>query len=305
MTIDRRRFIRNAGMMVSGVTLAGIGCSLPTGKDAATSANSSLKSNTAAGQALGSFGLQLYTLRDVMPKDPKGVLKQVAGFGYKEIEGYEGATGMFWGMQHTDFKKYMDELGLVMVSSHCNIDKDFEKKAEQAGQIGMKYLISPWIGPQKTLDDYKRFADTFNKRGEICKKNGIRFAYHNHGYTFTEKEGRMPQDILMEGTDPALVDFEMDIYWVVTAGGDPEVWLKKYANRFTLCHVKDRMKLADPKEQDASCDLGTGSIDYAKVLRSASGLGMKHYIVEQERYDNSTSLKSAEACAAYLRNLKI
>lgn len=305
MTIDRRRFIRNAGMMVSGVTLSGIGCSLPTGKDAATSGNSSLKSNTAAGQVLGSFGLQLYTLRDVLPKDPKGVLKQVAGFGYKEIEGYEGATGMFWGMQHTDFKKYMDELGLVMVSSHCNIDKDFEKKAEQAGQIGMKYLISPWIGPQKTLDDYKRYADTFNKRGEICKKNGIRFAYHNHGYTFTETEGRMPQDILMEGTDPALVDFEMDIYWVVTAGGDPEAWLKKYANRFTLCHVKDRMKLADPKEQDASCDLGTGSIDYAKVLRAASVLGMKHYIVEQERYDNSTSLKSAEACAAYLRNLKI
>lgn len=305
MTIDRRRFIRNAGMMVSGVTLAGIGCSLPTGNDAATSGNSSLKSNTAAGQVLGSFGLQLYTLRDVLPKDPKGVLKQVAGFGYKEIEGYEGDTGMFWGMQHTDFKKYMDELGLVMVSSHCNIDKDFEKKAEQAGQIGMKYLISPWIGPQKTLDDYKRFADTFNKRGEICKKNGIRFAYHNHGYTFTETEGRMPQDILMEGTDPALVDFEMDIYWVVTAGGDPEVWLKKYANRFTLCHVKDRIKQADPKEQDASCDLGTGSIDYAKVLKAASGLGMKHYIVEQERYDNSTSLKSAQACAAYLRDLKI
>jgi sugar phosphate isomerase/epimerase len=212
---------------------------------------------------------------------------------------------MFWGMQHSDFKKYMDELGLVMVSSHCNIDKDFEKKAEQAGQIGMKYLISPWIGPQKTLDDYKRYADTFNKRGEICRKNGIRFSYHNHGYTFTETEGRMPQDILMEGTDPALVDFEMDIYWVVTAGGDPEVWLKKYANRFTLCHVKDRMKQADPKEQDASCDLGTGSIDYAKVLKVASGSGMKHYIVEQERYDNSTSLKSAEACAAYLRNLKI
>ena len=100
-------------------------------------------------------------------------------------------------MSHTDFKKYMDELGISMVSSHCDINKDFEKKAAQAGEIGMKYLISPWIGPQKTADDYKKFAETFNKRGEVCKKNGLRFAYHNHGYTFKETDGQMPQDILM------------------------------------------------------------------------------------------------------------
>jgi sugar phosphate isomerase/epimerase len=192
-----------------------------------------------------------------------------------------------------------------MVSSHCDINKDFEKKAAQAGEIGMKYLISPWIGPQKTADDFKKFAETFNKKGEVCKKNGIRFAYHNHGYTFKEIEGQMPQDLLMTATDPALVDFEMDIYWVVTAGADPEAWLKKYPNRFTLCHVKDRTKGADPKEEDASCDLGTGSIDFSKVLNIASANGMKHYILEQERYDNSTPLKSAEAGAAYLKKLLI
>ena len=307
MTINRRNFLRSAGFLASGVALAGVACNSGGNQETKTSSvdSSSIVPTAAAGVALSSFGLQLYTLRDDLPKDPKGILKQVAGFGYKEIEGFEGEKGMFWGMSQTDFKKYMDELGLVMVSSHCDINKDFEKKAAQAGEIGMKYLISPWIGPQKKADDYKRFAAEFNKKGEICKKNGLRFAYHNHGYSFIEIEGQMPQDILMQQTDSSLVDFEMDIYWVVTAGADPEAWLKKYPNRFTLCHIKDRTKGADPKEEDASCDLGTGSIDFPKVLNIASANGMKHYILEQERYDNSTPLKSAEAGAAYLKKLLI
>jgi sugar phosphate isomerase/epimerase len=307
MTLNRRNFLRSAGFLASGVALTGVACNSGENKEVETTPplDSSAIKPAAAGVALASFGLQLYTLRDDLPKDPKGILKQVAGFGFKEIEGYEGDKGMFWGMSHTDFKKYMDELGMSMVSTHCDINKDFEKKAAQAGEIGMKYLISPWIGPQKTADDYKKFAETFNKRGEVCKKNGLRFAYHNHGYTFKETNGQMPQDILMQQTDPALVDFEMDIYWVVTAGGDPEAWFKKYPNRFSLCHVKDRTKGADPKEEDASCDLGTGSIDFAKVLNTASANGMKHYIMEQEKYENSTPLKSAEAGAAYLKKLRI
>lgn len=305
MTFDRRRFLRTAAWAASGMTLTGLACSSGGSKHAASDTSNTSMSDAANGVALASFGLQLYTLRDDLPKDPKGVIKQIAGFGYKEIEGYEGPQGMFWDMPHQDFKKYLDDLGLTMVSSHCDIDKDFERKAAQASEIGMRYLISPWIGPQKTADDYKRFADIFNKRGEVCRKHGIRFAYHNHGYTFESLEGKMPQEILMDGTDPALVDFEMDIYWVVTAGADPLTWLEKYPNRFTLCHVKDRTKQADPKEQDASCDLGAGSIDFTKVLRVAADRGMKHYIVEQEKYDNSTPLKSAEVGAAYLAALRI
>src|SRR4026209_1339591 len=104
---------------------------------------------------LKAFGLQLWTLRDDLPKDPKGVLKQVASFGYKQIEGYEGPSGLFWGMSHTDFKKYMDDLGMQFISSHCNTKDNFEQKAAQAAEIGMKYLIHPFLGAQKTLDDYK------------------------------------------------------------------------------------------------------------------------------------------------------
>jgi sugar phosphate isomerase/epimerase len=307
MSTDRRKFLKAAGMLASGFAISSIGCNTSTQKEETSDKKDSAQqtSAVAAGTALSAFGLQLYSLRDDLPKDPKGVLKQVASFGYKQVESFEGKQGMFWGMSNTEFKKYMDELGMTIVSSHCDINKDFEKKAAQAGEIGMKYLICPYIGPQKKLDDYKKHAEKFNQCGEICKKNGLRFAYHNHDYTFKEQEGQMPQDVLMQHTSADTVDYEMDIYWVVTPGADPEAWLKKYASRFRLCHVKDRMKDAKPGDHDASCDVGTGVIDFAKVLKTASENGMQYYIVEQERYDNSTPLKSAEADAAYLKKLLI
>jgi sugar phosphate isomerase/epimerase len=210
---------------------------------------------------------------------------------------------MFWGLGNTGFKKYMDELGMTIVASHCDMNKDFEKKAAEAAAIGMKYLICPWLGPQKTIDDYKRYAETFNEKGRICKENGIRFAYHNHDYSFVELEGKMPQDVMMENTDPALVDFEMDIYWVVTAGQDPITWLKKYNNRFKLSHVKDRMK--SNTEKNASTTLGTGSIDYPHILKEAKKYGLEYFLVEQERYDGTTPLKSAAESAAYIKKMEI
>lgn len=260
---------------------------------------------TTAGEpkTMTSFGLQLYTLRDDFPKDPKGVLKQVAGFGYKEIESFEGPKGMFWGMTNTDFKKYMDDLGMKIVASHCDMNTNFEKKAEEAAAIGMKYLICPWLGPQKTLDNFKKFADTFNEKGEICKKAGIRFAYHNHDYSFKEMEGQLPQDVMMQNTNPDTVDYEMDMYWVVTGNQDPVAWLKKYPNRFRLCHVKDRMKNAT--DSFASCTLGEGSIDYPPILKEAKAHGMEYFIVEQERYDNTTPLKAVEANAGYMKKLAL
>jgi sugar phosphate isomerase/epimerase len=250
-----------------------------------------------------SFGVQLWTLRDDMGKDPKSVLKQVASFGYKQIESFEGQKGMFWGMTNKEFKIYMNELGMKIIASHCGIDKDFEKKAAEAGEIGMKYLICPWKGPQKDIDAFKKFADEFNSKGEICKKNGLRFAYHNHDYSFVDMKGEMGQDILMKGTDPGLVDFELDMYWVATAGQDIEAWLKKYPNRFRLCHIKDRMK--NTKDSQASCELGAGSIDYTKILKTARQTGMKYFIVEQERYDGTTPLKAVEANAKYMKGLNI
>ena len=251
------------------------------------------------------FGLQLYTLRDVLPKDPKGVLKQVASFGYKQIESYEGQSGIFWGMTPKEFKKYMDDLDMKVVSSHCDINKDFERKAAQAKEAGLEYLLCPWLGPQKTLDDYKKAADKFNQCGEICRKEGLKFGYHNHDYSFKKLEGQYPQDVLMQNTPANLVEYEMDIYWVVTAGEDPIAWVNKYPNRFTLSHVKDRKKNVPASETNASVVLGTGSINFAQILSAAKEKGMKYFIVEQERYDNTTPLAAVEANAAYMKNLKL
>ena len=305
---SRRDFIRKSGFAASALMLGSLAACNDGTKTEEKKVDSSAASSTpstSTEKPLGDFGLQLYTLRDDMPKDPKGVLKQVASFGYKQIEGFEGALGLFWGMSNTDFKKYMDELGLQFVSSHCDTKKDFEKKAAQAAEIGMKYLISPYVGKQKTLDDYKKIADQFNKSAEICKKNGIRFAYHNHDYSFVQQDGQYPQDIFMQNTSADNMDYEMDIYWVVTAGADPEAWLKKYSNRFRLCHIKDRSKTAKPEDHDASVDVGTGSINYKQVLKTASENGMQYYIVEQEKYENSTPIKSAQVDASYLKNLTI
>ena len=306
MDFKRRAFLKLGTQLVAGAAIIPAACKLSSNKEKETGTKDSTaatSSNAATSVALQTFGLQLYTLRDDLPKDPKGILKQVSAMGYKQIESYEGDQGMFWGMSNTDFKKYMDDLGMTIVSSHCDINKDFEKKAAEAAAIGMKYLLCPYKGPQKKLDDFRKFADEFNQKGEICKKNGIRFAYHNHDYTFKELEGQMPQDVLMNNTDPALVEYELDMYWVVAAGQDPETWLKKYKNRFKLCHVKDRTKGAT--EAADSCTLGEGSIDYSKILKTAKETGMEYYIVEQEKYAGTTPLKAVEVNAAYMKKLKL
>jgi sugar phosphate isomerase/epimerase len=208
-------------------------------------------------------------------------------------------------MGNKGFKKYMDELGMTIISSHCDISKDFEKKANEAAEIGMKYLFCPWKGPQKKLDDFKKFADEFNACGEICKKAGIRFGYHNHDYSFKELEGQIPQDVMMKNTDPALVDFEMDIYWVVAAGHNPVDWFKKYPNRFTACHVKDRSKTPGPDNGKNSTDLGKGTIKFGEILKEGMKLGLQYPIVEQEFYPIGTPLQSVKVDADYMKKLKV
>ena len=254
---------------------------------------------------LKNFGIQLWSVRDDLAKDPKGVLKQLASYGYKQIESFEGGKGIFWGMSNTEFKAEMDNLGMKIISSHCDINKDFEKKAAEAAAIGMKYLICPYKGPQKDLDAFKKFADEFNQKGEICKKNGIRFAYHNHDYSFATLNGEMGQDVMMKNTDAGLVDFELDMYWVVAAGQDIETWLKKYPKRFRLCHVKDRKKGAPLTDKDESVVVGTGSIDYPRILKTAKKLGMEYYIIEQEKWEGTTPMQAAQADAVYMKALSI
>lgn len=286
---SRRDFLR-------GGAFAALGLALPfKGK-------SSLIESFAASKKLNAFGLQLWTVKEDMARDAKDTLKKVASYGYKQIESFEGKSGMFWGMSNKDFSKYLDGLGTHIISSHCNISTDFEKKAAEAAEIGMKYLICPYKGPQKSIDQFKKFADEFNKAGEICKKNGIRFAYHNHDYSFKPVDGQLPQEVMMNNTDKDLVDFEMDIYWVVAAGESPEAWFKKHPNRFRLCHVKDYAKTANGHE---SVQLGKGTIDFHSILKAGTANGLRNYIVEQEAFTGSNPLDSAAADAKYMKAFAI
>ena len=282
MSNSRRSFLRNTAL-----------ASLALG----TSFNKEL---FAMAQKKNKFGIQLWTVKEALAKDPLGVLKHLSNCGYKQIESFEGANGMFWGMKNTEFKKQLGDMEMNMIASHCDINKDFERKAAEASEIGMKYLICPHIGAQKSMDDYKRFADQFNKCGEIANKNGIRFAYHNHDYSFKAMAGGMPQDVMMNATDANLVDFEMDIYWVVAAGADPIAYLKKYPNRFKLCHVKDLIKTPTGHE---SCILGKGTIDFKNILYVGAQNGLKFHIIEQEAYTGTTELDCAKENAIVLNNL--
>lgn len=250
------------------------------------------------------FGIQLYTLRDDLPEDPEGVLQQLAQFGYSQIESFEGPLGMFLGKTPQAFAAFVQDLGMDLVASHCSIEEGFEQKAENAAAAGMRYLICPFIGPQAALDDYRRYADTFNRCGEICRSNGLRFAYHNHHYTFFDVENAKPQDILMQATDPELVDFELDIFWLVAAGEDPLHWIRKYPGRFPLSHVKDRLSGASMNSFSASTTLGRGFVDYPTILPVAYENGMRYFMVEQESYAGTTPLESSEENAAYMRQFR-
>jgi sugar phosphate isomerase/epimerase len=210
---------------------------------------------------------------------------------------------MFWGMKNTEFKKLMDDLGMNIVSTHCNDTgnlKSFELKAAAAGEIGLKYIICAFKGPQKSLDNFKQFADEFNACGEIAKKHGLRFAYHNHDYSFKAMDGIVPQDLMMKNTDPAIVDFEMDMYWTAAASVDPVAYMDQFPNRFKLVHVKDMMKTATGHE---SCVIGKGIIDYKNLLPKVAKRGVVHMIVEQEAYTGTNELDAARDDAAYVKTL--
>jgi sugar phosphate isomerase/epimerase len=288
----RREFIK------SGITLGAT--ALGFGMIGCKSSSNAL--GLTNGGDIKSFGIQLYTLRDVIGDDPMGTISQLANMGYTHIESYDGPQGFMWNHSAKEFKSVLDDLGLKLKSSHININEDLELKIDQAAEVGMDYVICPYIGPQTSTDAWKEVTERFNKCGEMCKKAGVAFAYHNHAYSFVPFSGMIPHDFLMANTDPDLVKHQMDIYWVVTGGADPIEYLQKYPNRFKLVHVKDRMKNAGD-ERAASCDLGTGIIDFPKILKVAEEQGVDHFIVEQERYDNSTPMKSVEVGANYMKKL--
>lgn len=236
-------------------------------------------------------GLQLYTLRDLMAKDPEGTLKQVAKIGYKEVESFGYSDGKFFGKTPKEYAAFLKSLGLSTPSGHYTTGKtmpkvkgtltnDWKRAVDDAAEVGQKYMVCAYLFPdeRKTLDDYKKFAELFSKSAEVCKAAGIQFCYHNHDFEFKAIDGKLPYDILVGGTDKNLVKLELDLYWATFAGQDPVALFKKHPGRFPLWHVKDMEKTAEK----AFAPVGTGSIDFQRIFDAKATAGMTHYFVEQD-----------------------
>ncbi|TLF45756.1 sugar phosphate isomerase/epimerase family protein [Maribacter aurantiacus] len=244
------------------------------------------------------FGVQLYSFRDQMAKDPLGTLEQIANIGIKEIESARSTKGHYYGLTPKSMKQACEDLGMKLVSGHVHLDSDFDKTMEEAAASGQDYLIcSSMPSDGQTVENYKKVAEEFNKAGEACQKMGIKFGYHNHEYEFESDQGKVLYDVLMDNTDPNLVHMELDLGWVVVAGKDPLDYFKKYPGRFPLWHLKD-MDM-DKKE---STEFGKGGLDIQAMMNHRETSGVKHILIEQEEYA-STPLESMQHNMDFLNNL--
>lgn len=245
------------------------------------------------------IGLQLYTVRKEMAEDAVGTLKKLAKIGYKQLESARSDKGNYYGLQAKEIKKIVEDLGMKMRSGHVHIDENWQQSVDQAAEAGQEYLICSTMPSRgQTVENYQRVADAFSKAGEDCKKAKLVFGYHNHDYEFEKAGDQVLYDVLLDKTDPSLVQFELDLGWVIAAGSDPMHYFEKYSGRFPLWHLKD-MDLV--KKQ--STEFGKGKMNIVQLLQSAKKSGMKYYFVEQEEY-SSTPLESLQYNYDYLAKLK-
>jgi sugar phosphate isomerase/epimerase len=250
------------------------------------------------------LGLQLYTLRDIIGTDPKGILDKVAGFGYKKLETYGYADGKIFGLDFQEFASHAKSLGMKITSGHYGLDKlegdIWPKAVDDAKKAGQEYMVIAYIdeSARKSLDDYKTICNNLNKAGEICNKNGIRFGYHNHAFEFDKLDGEVPYDLMLKELDHKNVSMEMDLFWVFNAGVDPVKYFDAYPGRFEQWHVKDM----DKNDRNRNADVGTGAIDFKSLFQHAKLSGMKHWYVEQETYPGDP-LDSASASATYMKSI--
>lgn len=267
------------------------------------------------------IGIQLYSVRDDMKNDPLGTLKQLAAMGYKNVEHANYVDRKFYGYTPVEFKKVLDDLGLKMPSGHTVMnDTDWDKTTndfrdkwkqtvEDAATVGELYVISPWLDEslRKDYDDLVRFLDVFNKCGELCKKLGLKFGYHNHDFEFKYSlNGKQIYDIILDKTDPNLVLQQIDIGNMYGAGGRALDIVKKHPGRFVSMHVKDEIKSTGKGEMDDNYEstvLGKGILPVKEIIDLArkSG-GTTEFIIEQESYQGKTPIQCAEEDLKVLQN---
>ncbi len=288
MKTSRRDFILKSTMAVTGVAL------LPA-------------TVLAAKKEKGLIGLQLYSIRQEMSNDPFSSLKQIADMGYEYVEHANYINGKFYGYSPTEFRKILDDLGLKMISGHTVMGpqhwdqarKDFsdswKKTVEDAAVLGQKYVVSPSMdnSMRNNHDDFMRYMDVFNKCGELCKRSGMKFGYHNHDFEFSEKLNNIKLfDIMMTSMDPDLVVMQLDIGNLYNGGAVAMDVVKQYPGRFENLHVKDEIVSTEGREKYESTIIGEGIVNARKVLKLATKIGgTKLYIIEQESYQGKTPME--------------
>jgi len=253
------------------------------------------------------IGLQLYTLRDELPKDVKGTLEKVAKAGYTTVETYGfSIKDQFWGLTPQELKKILDDNGLKVVSGHYNLGSFlYDGKTEEvvaaieaAKILKSEFLTIPWVDEpfRRNIEDYKKIAASVNEAAKICKKAGLKLAYHNHDFEFKKYDGVTGYEILLKETDKDLVYFELDLYWVVHSGNDPLKLFKENPGRFKMWHVKDK----DKNNNDLNTEVGSGTIDFKPFFSAAKQSGMVHFFVEQENNFASNSFDSIQTSCDFI-----
>ena len=249
------------------------------------------------GDRLTRIGLQLYTVRDLMQVDVARTLDQVARAGYREVE-FAG----YFGESPSRIRSLLDALGLASPSTHVSLvdlTRETSRTFDVADAIGHRYIVVASLhrGDRHTLDDFRRVAAALNRAGETARGRGLRLGYHNHDFELGRKDGALPYDLLLAETDPELVWFEMDFYWMTRGGGDPVTYFERHPGRFHLCHIKDMDR------RGGMADVGAGRIDFQRILRRRSEAGLRHFYVE---HDHPTDpVASIRASYGFLRSLEL
>lgn len=266
------------------------------------------------------LGIQLYSVRDDMMKDPMGTLQKLADMGYTYVEHANYVDRKFYKRTAPEFKKILDDMGLKMRSGHTvmsskhwdegknDFTDEWKYTVYDASVIGQKYVISPWldIKYRKTAGELKRYMEVFNKSGELCRKAGMKFGYHNHDFEFSEKlNDEKVFDIILQNTDPSLVAQQLDIGNMYHAGGIAADIIKQYPGRFELMHVKDEIKAPGEGEMGGKYEstvLGKGILPVKEIvdLGRKSG-GTLHFIIEQESYQDKTPIDAVKEDLAIMK----
>lgn len=254
-------------------------------------------------------GLQLYSLRDIIKNDIKGIISKVAAIGYKEVEtyGYSVKDG-FWGLDAKAFKDLLKQHGMSSPSGHFDMgnfmagksNDDLKSYIEAANILGSTYITVPWLDApiRKTADDYKKVSQKLNEAATLCKAAGLRLAYHNHDFEFTKFGNTTGYEIMLKHTDQKLVDFELDLYWAVRSAADPLTLFKNHPGRFKMFHVKD----IDKTNKAVNTEIGNGLVDFKSIFKGAKQAGVKHYFVEHEFNYKPDELGSIKTSFDYVNN---